>query len=94
MSSRARVRHWYKTGSKPRLATAPCASWPNACSRFSSGGLQRRARLNADGKDERIHLEPLSKLVQSGKTPADVMIEGLTPASTPSVAEIIARAHI
>ena len=61
---------------------------------IANGGLARRAILNAQGQDERVHLELLTSLVQSGKTPADVMIEGLTAASTPSVAEIIARAHI
>jgi glutamate--cysteine ligase len=61
---------------------------------IAHGGLSRRARLNAHGEDERIHLELLTKLVQSGKTPADAMIEGLSQASTPSVAEVISRARI
>jgi glutamate--cysteine ligase len=61
---------------------------------IANGGLSRRNLLNAQGKDERVHLELLTSLVQSGKTPADAMIEGLTPDSTPSVAEIIRRAHI
>lgn len=61
---------------------------------IASGGLSRRAVLNAQGKDERVHLELLTSLVQSGKTPADAVIFGLTAESTPSVAEIILRSHI
>jgi hypothetical protein len=36
----------------------------------------------------------LTRLVQSGKTPADVMSEGLDADSTPTVADVIARARI
>lgn len=61
---------------------------------IASGGLSRRACLNGAGQDERIHLDPLTRLVQSGKTPADAMIEGLSPKSSPSVSDVIARAHI
>ena len=62
--------------------------------RVKNGGLSRRNLLDAQGKDERIHLELLTSLVQSGKTPADAMIEGLDSNSTPSIADVIARTHI
>jgi glutamate--cysteine ligase len=61
---------------------------------IADGGLSRRKRLNAEGKDERVHLALLTRLVQSGQTPADALIAGLTPDSTLSVAELIARVHI
>jgi glutamate--cysteine ligase len=61
---------------------------------IANGGLMRRAKLNERGEDERIHLALLTQLVQSGKTPADALTEGLTADSKPSVAEVIARAHI
>jgi glutamate--cysteine ligase len=61
---------------------------------IANGGLSRRNLLNAQGKDERVHLELLTSLVQSGKTPADAMIEGLDENSTPSIADVIARAHL
>jgi glutamate--cysteine ligase len=61
---------------------------------IADGGLRRRARLNQHGQDERVHLQLLTSLVQSGKTPADAMIEGLTQDSAPSVADLIARTHI
>ena len=61
---------------------------------IAAEGLARRAFVNEHGKDERIHLELLTSLVQSGKTPADALIEGLTSDSAPSVADMIARTHI
>jgi glutamate--cysteine ligase len=61
---------------------------------IADGGLRRRARLNEHGEDERRHLQLLTSLVQSGKTPADALSEGLAPDSTPSVADVIARTHI
>ncbi len=40
---------------------------------IASGGLGRRARLNARGEDETIYLRPLAELVTSGRTPADAL---------------------
>jgi glutamate--cysteine ligase len=45
---------------------------------LAEGGLARRARVDArGGKDERVHLARLRKLVAQGRTPADVLLEGL-----------------
>lgn len=44
---------------------------------LAEGGLSRRARKNEDGEDERVHLAPLAALTEAGKTPADVLLEGL-----------------
>ena len=38
---------------------------------ISAHGLQRRARLNSNGADERIHLDPLLETVDAGLTPAE-----------------------
>jgi glutamate--cysteine ligase len=61
---------------------------------IAEGGLARRASRNAQGEDERVHLAPLTSLVQLGKTPADALIAGLDAESRPSVAEIIRRTHL
>ncbi|HEY3667717.1 MAG TPA: glutamate-cysteine ligase family protein, partial [Polyangiaceae bacterium] len=61
---------------------------------IADGGLSRRAILNAQGEDERVHLKLLTSLVQSGKTTADALIEGLSADATPSVRDMIARTHI
>lgn len=44
---------------------------------IASGGLERRARLNAEGKDERVHLENLAGLVAEGLCPADRLVLAL-----------------
>lgn len=76
------------------VGTRPMRALAERVLEIAEGGLSRRNLLNAEGKDERVHLELLTSLVQAGKTPADAIIEGLTPESTPSVAEVIVRAHI
>ncbi len=39
-------------------------------------GLERRARLNDAGKDEREHLSPLRQLIERGLSPADALMQG------------------
>ncbi|GHA78624.1 glutamate--cysteine ligase [Cognatilysobacter bugurensis] len=43
--------------------------------KISTHGLQRRAYLNSRGADERVHIEPLLEIVETGKTPAEVKLE-------------------
>jgi glutamate--cysteine ligase len=60
----------------------------------ASGGLERRARLNRNGKDESVHLARLSALVEKGNAPADALMEGLSNADGDLRREILARARI
>jgi len=83
-----------KDGLAAKIGDRPMQLLAERVLEIANGGLSRRNLLNAQGKDERVHLELLTSLVQSGKTPADAMIEDLDASSTPSVAEIIARAHL
>jgi glutamate--cysteine ligase len=41
---------------------------------LSESGLKNRARLDASGKDERIYLEPLREIVETGKSPAELIL--------------------
>lgn len=41
---------------------------------LSRAGLMRRARLNAQGQDESVHLAPLETIVTSGQTQADDLL--------------------
>jgi glutamate--cysteine ligase len=41
---------------------------------LAQGGLQRRARFDLFGKDESKHLEPLVEIVESGRSPADLLL--------------------
>ena len=42
---------------------------------LSAGGLRRRQRCNDSGRDESIFLETLEQIAQSGRTPAEEMLE-------------------
>lgn len=57
------------------------------------GGLERRARMNKDGKDERVHMQRLVALVSKGQSPADALLEGLDGASD-LPQEMLRRARI
>ncbi len=61
---------------------------------IAAGGLARRARLNKAGKDERVHLERISALVAKGRSPADVLVEGLDASDPDLRREILERSRI
>ncbi len=46
---------------------------------ISEGGLARRARKSASGKDERYHLQALKALVEKGQTPGDALLAEVDP---------------
>jgi glutamate--cysteine ligase len=81
-------------GLAARVGDQPMQGLAERVLEIANDGLSRRAILNERGQDERVHLELLTSLVQSGQTPADVLIDGLSPQSAPSVADLIARTHI
>ncbi|MBV9947443.1 MAG: glutamate--cysteine ligase, partial [Myxococcales bacterium] len=64
-------RHTWREGLRTVLRGSPLASVAERVVDIADGGLARRARLDADGKDERIHLSRLRYLVGQGLTPAD-----------------------
>jgi glutamate--cysteine ligase len=47
---------------------------------LAEGGLERRARKRADGKDERIHLAEVRRLLDQGRCPADDLLDGIDQA--------------
>ena len=47
---------------------------------LARAGLERRARLDPSGNDERCHLLGLARLIESGRCPADEVLDGLDPA--------------
>jgi glutamate--cysteine ligase len=46
---------------------------------IAAGGLSRRARCDAAGRDETIHLAALGQLVEAGKCPADRLLGLVAP---------------
>lgn len=61
---------------------------------IAEGGLSRRARLDAAGRDERIHLAPLIALVGEGKTPAEKLLAGLSGDGPFPVRDLIERTRL
>ena len=60
---------------------------------IAEGGLERRGHLSPSGKDERAHLTRLKELVAAGRTPADVLLDGIE--HVPNMrAEIIRRCEL
>jgi glutamate--cysteine ligase len=73
---------------------APLADLAERVLDIASGGLQRRARLNKNGKDESLHLAKITSLVEKGYCPADALIEGLPSEGAELRREVLARARI
>lgn len=61
---------------------------------IAMGGLSRRARKNAKGNDESVHLEKLAKLNEQGLSPADRLTDGLSNDDPDLRREILARTRI
>jgi glutamate--cysteine ligase len=61
---------------------------------LASSGLSRRGRRNAQNEDERRYLKPLERLLSKAECPADDVSRDVTPGTTLSATEIIARCRI
>lgn len=61
---------------------------------IAAAGLERRARLNRSGQDERAHLDRLVALVEKGQCPADVLLDGLDPQAADLRRTILTRARM
>jgi glutamate--cysteine ligase len=87
-----RTRGW-RDGLRTSFRGAPLAVVAERMVDLAEGGLERRRRLDGRGKDERVHLARLRRLVGQGKTPADVLLEGMDREDDP-VAAIIERSSL
>jgi glutamate--cysteine ligase len=76
--ARLRKEVW-KTGLRAKFRGAPLISVAERVLTIAEGGLRRRAIKDATGVDETKYLAPLSRLVASGKTPAEALLEKLGP---------------
>lgn len=57
------------------------------------GALKRRAVFDAQGRDERVHLEALAELAADGRSVGDALFDGYDPSAPDAVAEMIRRAE-
>jgi glutamate--cysteine ligase len=76
------------------IAGLPARALGEQLLEVARGGLERRARLDANGASEAIFLDPLQALVQAGLTPADLLLEGLAGDGPFPASELIARCRI
>lgn len=72
----------------------PLAAMAEQLVAIASGGLERRARLNKSGKDERVHLERISALIARGHSPADALVAGLSNDDPDLRSKILDRARV
>lgn len=79
---------------KASIGGEPVAPLAQRLLEIASGGLERRARLDAEGRDERRYLEPLIALVADGRCPADELTRGLATGQELPVAELIRRTRL
>jgi glutamate--cysteine ligase len=84
-----------ESGLRAAWRGAPLADLAEKVVEIASGGLARRARLNNNGQDERIHLAKLVALVEKAWCPADALTDGIDKVSSENLKrEILARARI
>jgi glutamate--cysteine ligase len=81
------VKHWTaeqrqalrddvpRLGFKARIGDRYMFEIAKECLKISYAGLRRRGRLDHTGHDETRHLEPLERTIDSGRTPAEEMLE-------------------
>lgn len=87
-----RTRGW-KDGLRATFRGHPLREVAERMIEIAEGGLARRAFKDGRGRDESLHLARLRKLVEQGKTPADVLLEGMDKVADP-LPEIAKRAAL
>jgi len=81
------VRHWNaqerqalrddvpRLGFKARIRDRYLFEIARECLTLSHAGLRRRGHIDQLGRDESRYLEPLEHILESGRTPAEEMLE-------------------
>lgn len=83
----------HKSGLRSIFRGKPLAELAQRVVEIAEGGLRRRAVRDAKGQDETVHLASLKRLVSQGKSPADVLLEGMG-AEKDFVQAVIRRAKL
>ena len=81
------VRHWSaherqalrddvpRLGFKARIGNRYLFEIAKECLALAYAGLRRRGRIDQTGRDETRYLEPLDHIINSGRTPAEEMLD-------------------
>jgi glutamate--cysteine ligase len=79
----------WREGLRATFRGAPLAALAQRVVSLAEDGLGRRSRIDASsGKDERVHVARLRRLVSDARTPADVLVEGLERENDPAMAMV------
>jgi len=62
-------------GFKARIRDRYLFEIARECLKLSHAGLRRRNRVDHSGRDESRYLEPLERILESGHTPAEEMLD-------------------
>ncbi|HEV8551293.1 MAG TPA: glutamate-cysteine ligase family protein, partial [Polyangiaceae bacterium] len=76
------------------IAGKPVAPLAERLVDIANGGLERRARKDAEGRDERRFLDPLRELVEHARCPADLLTQGLATGQQLPVEELVRRTRL
>jgi glutamate--cysteine ligase len=79
------------TGLATRFRGVPVRDVAAAIVDLARQGLARRGKRNANGDDETIYLAPLIEILESGKSPADVMLDEFETEWNGKIDEIFRR---
>jgi glutamate--cysteine ligase len=80
-----RTRVW-KDALRAPFRGRPLAEVAERVVAIAEGGLERRARKDSRGKDERVHLARLRQRVEKARCPADELLEGMEKEPDPQAA--------
>ncbi len=83
-----------RLGLKARIGARPLVEVARDAVALARGGLERRARRDAAGRDETVYLAPLERIVATGRTPAELWIDRFNGPWHGSVDPIFAEAVI
>lgn len=77
-----------------RIGNVPARALAERLLDIALGGLDRRGRMDSEGRSERTYLEPLVALVSRGECPADEMARGLPTDVELDVHELVNRTRL
>lgn len=80
-------------GVRARLGGREVLDWAGQVLEIAEGGLERLSHLNRKGEDERIHLAKVRTLLESGRTPADAMLDEIDT-SQPLLPQLLDKARV
>jgi glutamate--cysteine ligase len=83
-----------RLGLGAKIGAVPARSLAERVLEIALGGLERRARRDEQGRDERRYLDALVMLNSAGRSPADTLSAGLEGTGPFSTAELIRRTLI